>query len=78
MSHIVDKGMAFASFIQAGCERLFETTDVDSVTAYIKLENRASIRAFARAGFEGFDEVVTYGSHETLVGVLKRGIPYCV
>lgn len=58
--------------IQAGCEHLFETTSAETVAAYIKPENMASIRAFKRAGFQGFDKVITYRSHSALSGILQR------
>jgi UDP-2,4-diacetamido-2,4,6-trideoxy-beta-L-altropyranose hydrolase len=46
------RGMGFAgSIIQLGCQRIFSERSIDCITAYIKPENSASIKAFENSGF---------------------------
>jgi len=47
------RGKGFGSeLISTACNRLFRTSEVEVVKAFIKPENNASIRAFRKAGFQ--------------------------
>ena len=51
------RGRGFGSrLIQLGCRELFATTDVVLIHAYIKPDNLASLRTFAKAGYEDAGE----------------------
>lgn len=60
-----------SSFIDLGVRNVFETTGVERVHAFIRPENRASLRAFERANFVKLGERVVKG-HAAIHYVRRR------
>jgi len=48
--------------IWTACRKLFTESAISHVLAYIKPDNNASVRAFEKAGFQGWDEATVKGS----------------
>ena len=66
------RGRGFGSrLISSAVERLFHSTAVQTVHAYIKTNNQASVLSFERAGFEKLSAEVFKGN-EALHYVLSR------
>jgi RimJ/RimL family protein N-acetyltransferase len=56
-----------ADLIRQAVDALFAQTDVMTVQARIKTDNRASIRAFEKAGFGGLQPTVVAGSEAVML-----------
>lgn len=68
------RGKGYGSgLIRAGAMHLFAVSSVNSIHAYIKPDNEASIRAFATAGFVFLDDCVR-NSHPAKHLVLSRSV----
>jgi RimJ/RimL family protein N-acetyltransferase len=60
------RGRGYGSaVIWTGCTELFKTTHVERIDAYVRPENRASLRAFTRAGFRDLGPSLA-GGHATV------------
>jgi RimJ/RimL family protein N-acetyltransferase len=60
-----------APLVAAGCRRLFETSPMEQVVAYVKPDNLASQRALARAGLRS-GEVASRHGHPAQVWIQTR------
>ena len=57
--------------IRQACERFLKVTSVNDINAYIKADNKASIRAFKKAGFSFIEEII-YKTHPTILMTYRR------
>ena len=70
------RGKGYGSeLIKIASQRLFETSDVNSIVAYVKLANKASVHAFVNAGFKQKGLVMIHGQ-EAFNFLLEKGYSY--
>jgi RimJ/RimL family protein N-acetyltransferase len=70
------RGKSYGSeVIRIASQRLFETSNVNSIVAYVKLANKASVHAFVNAGFKQKGLVMIYGQ-EAFNFLLEKGYLY--
>ena len=48
------------TIIKHACRKLFEETEIQTVHAYVKEDNSASVRAFTKAQFKNLGQAVVY------------------